>query len=580
MLFRSLHTCEFADGNSWGKKISKAAIDVLSPQDYAGLLYFGWGGPNTSGNAWLFMPTPVVRKQWMFKLIDGCEPSDMPDLDGIVSMAVNSLARLQNVSLKHCIVITDGDPSPPTSGTIAAAKKGKITITVVTIAPHGGADVAAMKNTAEQTGGSYYNPTDPRTLPQIFVKEAAIVRKSLIYQDDKGIPVSLGSPGEVLREFGQDFPKVNAFVVTSLKDRAELHLWTTVEGEKIPILARWNYGLGKALAFTSDSGARWAPQWASWQSYQKFWSNLFHWCCRQRMPAQHKIDLKIEGDKAHVYVEALDADGKYKSFARLIGSASDPRMGQDPDAAAHALTFRMTAPGRYEAEFPVTKEGAYTVAVTDLSDPAKPNSLVTGLANSYSKEFSLDLEGRESQTFFATLPEGIHKKDLAELLREPLKTGLYAHDLPPQQAPRDFFWPLLLAALCLIPFDIAVRRLRVEPAAAAAWLGDRLAPVFGFLRAKKEQLAEAAAEVARKSAEERAPPPPLVPTGDASRAAQSRYEQAGGSKDAKEMDLKPQAELKKPAAVGGTKVSAADEAASDYTRALLKAKKRARKDQK
>ena len=77
-----LHTCEFAEGNSWGKKISKAAIDVLSPQDYAGLLYFGWGA-GTSGETWLFVPTLVQRKRWMFSLIDGCEPGDMPDLDKI-----------------------------------------------------------------------------------------------------------------------------------------------------------------------------------------------------------------------------------------------------------------------------------------------------------------------------------------------------------------------------------------------------------------------------------------------------------------------------------------------------------------
>ena len=30
-----LHTCEFADGNAWGKKISKAALKTLSPQDFA-----------------------------------------------------------------------------------------------------------------------------------------------------------------------------------------------------------------------------------------------------------------------------------------------------------------------------------------------------------------------------------------------------------------------------------------------------------------------------------------------------------------------------------------------------------------
>jgi len=47
------------------------------------------------------------------------------------------------------------------------------------------------------------------------------------------------------------------------------------------------------------------------------------------------------------------------------------------------------------------------------------------------------------------------------------------------------------------------------------------------------------------------------------------------------MDLSgKKSEESKPAAVGGTKLSPADEAASAYTRALLKAKKKARRDKK
>lgn len=588
-----LHTCEFAEGNSWGKKISKAAIDVLSPQDYAGLLYFGYG-TGSSGENWLFVPTLVLRKRWMFSLIDGCEPGDMPDLDRIVSMAVKGLTNLSNVSLKHCIIITDGDPSPPTANTIAAAKNGKITITVITIAPHGGADVAAMKNVAEQTGGSYYSPSDPRKLPQIFVKEAAIVRKSLIHQDDRGIPVNLGSPGEILREFGADFPKVKAFVVTSLRDRAEQHLWSMVEGEKIPILSRWHYGLGRAVAFTSDSGARWAPDWVAWGNHEKFWANIFHWVCRQRMPAQHTIQAHIEGDTAHVMVEALTPEGRYKEFASLTGSASEPRMGQDPDAKSIPLKFRMTAPGRYEAAFPVTKQGAYTVSVLDLSDPTKPNSIVTGLAKSYSKEYELNQdEGRaliekmgavctEATKTLLNLEAGESRlRKLDDPSMSARQSTLFKHNLPPRQRPKDFFWPLLLVALLILPLDIAVRRLNIDPLIAMAWLGEKLVPLVGFLRRKKDALAHAATEAARSAADDRAPPPPIVPSGTQSREAQSRYEDAGDSTEAKEMDLSGKLpEAKKPAAVGGTKLSPADDAASEYTRALLKAKKKARKEQK
>ncbi|MCY3021785.1 MAG: glutamine amidotransferase, partial [Planctomycetota bacterium] len=486
-----LHTCEFPDGNAWGKKISKAAIKVLSPQDYAGLIYYG----NFGGESWCFKPAPV-RPQ-MFQLIDNCEPGDMPSLDTIVSMAVTSLVNLNNVSLKHCIVISDGDPSGPTPSTLAAAKRGSVTVSTISIYPHGGMEVDTLKRVAAETGGRFYSADDPRKLPQIFIKEAAVVRKSLIRSDEKGIPIALGTAGTTLKDFGTKFPDVTAFVVTAPKDRAELQLYTTVEGEKLPILMSWHYGLGKAVAFTSDSTNRWAADWVKWPSYNKFWTNLLSWVSRQRMPSNHTVTTRIEGDTAHVVVEGLDAKGDYINFAKLTGNAIDPEVARNgPDGRTYELNFSMTAPGRYEAAFPVQKAGAYAITIVDQSNPAKPNTIITGLANSYSPEF-LHLEGDEALLAklgeIATGKDKVsHLKDLARL--DPLKCSVYAHDLPPARQPADLFWPLLLAALCIFPLDVAIRRLALDPEKAFLFVWARLAPLLGRLRLKKKQLQDAAVE--------------------------------------------------------------------------------------
>ncbi|MGD0091865.1 MAG: glutamine amidotransferase, partial [Planctomycetota bacterium] len=522
-----LHTCEFADGNAWGKKISKAAIKVLSPQDYAGLIYYGYMG----GEQWCFKPTQIANRiNKLFGFIDNCEPGDMPSLDTIVSMAVTSLANLKNVSLKHCIMITDGDPSPPTSATLAAAKQASVTISTISIFPHGGAEISTLKDVAAQTGGRYYSADDPRKLPQIFIKEAAVVRKSLIRTDEKGIPIALGTPGTTLKDFGTKFPDVTAFVVTAPKDRAELQLYTVVEGEKIPLLMSWHYGLGKAAAFTSDSTNRWAAEWVKWPSYNKFWTNLLTWVSRQRMPSNHTVTTRIEGDTARVTVESLDAKGEYLNFAKLTGNAIDPDVARNgTDAHTYELNFMMSAPGRYEASFPVQKAGAYAITIVDQSDPKKPNTIVTGLANSYSPEF-LYLEGDD--VLLAKLGEiatskykESRLKDLAKL--DPLECKVYAHDLPPSRQPSDLFWPLLLAALCIFPLDVAVRRLALDPEKLFLLIAAWLAPVLERLRLKKRQLQVAAVEALAGKPAPPPPPPDIVPTGEQSRAAQSRYEQLG-----------------------------------------------------
>ena len=37
-----LHTCEFAEGNTWGKRITKQAIKVLGAQDEVGVLAYDY----------------------------------------------------------------------------------------------------------------------------------------------------------------------------------------------------------------------------------------------------------------------------------------------------------------------------------------------------------------------------------------------------------------------------------------------------------------------------------------------------------------------------------------------------------
>ncbi len=41
-----------------------------------------------------------------------------------------------------------------------------------------------------------------------------------------------------------------------------------------PVLARWQYGLGKVVEFTSDVKNRWAVNWLDWPGYGKLWAQL------------------------------------------------------------------------------------------------------------------------------------------------------------------------------------------------------------------------------------------------------------------------------------------------------------------
>jgi len=44
--------------------------------------------------------------------------------------------------------------------------------------------------------------------------------------------------------------------------------------QKDPLLARWQYGLGRSVVFASDAKSRWAGAWVSWKGFDRFWGNV------------------------------------------------------------------------------------------------------------------------------------------------------------------------------------------------------------------------------------------------------------------------------------------------------------------
>ena len=103
-----LHTCEFANGNTWGKRITKKAIEVLNPGDEVGVLVFDFDGRDR----WLFDLTEVRNKESMFRAINNAKIGDMPSFGPTMQLGYTSLAA-SDASAKQMIIISDGDPSAP-----------------------------------------------------------------------------------------------------------------------------------------------------------------------------------------------------------------------------------------------------------------------------------------------------------------------------------------------------------------------------------------------------------------------------------------------------------------------------------
>ncbi|MFN7890648.1 MAG: VWA domain-containing protein, partial [Pirellula sp.] len=192
-----MHASEMAEGNHWQKMIGKEALEALGPQDYCGVVHY-----DMAGDKWLWgdktgMSKVGEAKSIMRSKINRMTPGDMPDFDSSLSLALKSL-KIVPASLKHMIVISDGDPSPATNGVLSGYKAAKIKISTVAVGTHGAAGHSELKRIATTTGGNYYVVTNPNALPKIFMREARRVAKPLVFEPEGGIIPFVNRPHEIL----------------------------------------------------------------------------------------------------------------------------------------------------------------------------------------------------------------------------------------------------------------------------------------------------------------------------------------------------------------------------------------------
>ena len=245
---------------------------------------------------------------------------------------------------------------------------------------------------------------------------------------------------EVVKGFSPgDFPQLLGYVCTTPKARAEVPL-VTQKGD--PLLADWQYGLGRAVAFTSDARAKWAAQWMTWDKFRQFWLQVAQWSLRRVDSASFNTEVAVDKGEGHVSIEAIDPDGHFLNLQLLVVS---------PKGDKQVLPLQQTGPGRYDAVFPTREIGAYLMNLTDL---ATGQSQALGLSVNYSPEFddtgpNLNLLGR-----------------LAELgggkILDPLADNPFTHDRKKTFRPLDLRDWLLQFAILLFPLDVAVRRIQID----------------------------------------------------------------------------------------------------------------------
>ena len=364
------------------------------------------------------------------------------DIQAALEVAVPALQQ-QPGKLRHAVLLTDGRPFTTNRAAYQALTEQMRAnnMTLSSIAIGSDSDTDLLRELAKQGAGRYHFADKPGDIPRLTLLESKIL--STEPQIEGNFYPEMTRPHPVLRTFAPNtIPELAGYVATSAKPEAEVVL---ASPEHDPVLAVWQYGLGRAVAWTASIEAPWAPNWSNWAEYGNFWAQIIRYTLPE--PDSGPLQLRVTSDaygQATLLADAI-ANGQPLDLADV---SADVTM---PNGTVQSVTLRQTAPGRYSSSMSLPVDGPYTLAVRANQGDIQESTQI-GYVQSYSTEYLPDQKGDG-----AKLMQAISAASGGQVLATDAQ--LIGQEATPSTGQSISLWPWLLGlAILLWPLEIAIRR--------------------------------------------------------------------------------------------------------------------------
>jgi len=278
-------------------------------------------------------------------------------------------------------------------------------------------------------------------VPQIFLQETVIVAGRDIVEGQFTPQIALPAP--IVRGLG-GLPPLYGYNGTEIKETARTIL-VTPDGK--PVLAQWQYGLGRAVAWTSDLKGQWARDWVGWGQFPRFVGGLADMLLPPRTGEQLTLQATATGAQSALELTAQDDQGQPLNDLTLEGQLVNP------ESQGVRLQFAQVGPGRYRAVAQTSAPGVYLAQVAAASGGQPLGLATTGLVVSYSPEYSARPGDPQLPRALAEITGGRNDPP-AEAAFEPTAQAVGTVS--------EIGLPLLWLALLLLPLDIGLRRLHLR----------------------------------------------------------------------------------------------------------------------
>ena len=346
--------------------------------------------------------------------------------------------RLQTVDAKqkHILLLSDGKSEGDFIPLVKRIAADKMTLSTIAI---GDADRELMKAVAEAGRGGYRDVRNISELPKIMADEVRQTQQYTVQEPFQPII----NDGDYPMLAGIDrVPKLYGYIATSEKKLAQTYIHSH---EDHPILAGWNYGLGRSVAFTSDVKPGWAVDWIEWENFGKFWGQVVNWVLPSTDEA-NDFDLKAthQNGRGELLIDTA-------STLATHGITFDARIAR-PNAEGEVIELRRVTPTQYSGTFPVRERGPYLVTAQKKRDGQVESTDYESVVLSYSTEFAEFETNRRLLNELASRTNGIFEPSPRQIAQH---RGTAIEHLKPLS------FALLMISVILFVLEMILRRFSI-----------------------------------------------------------------------------------------------------------------------
>ncbi len=399
------------------KEAAARSVEMLRDEDTLGFIAF-------DDRPWEIIETgPLGNKEEAVDTILSVTPGGGTEIYNSLAKAYENLAD-QKLQRKHIILLTDGQSQPGNyEDLIGTGKDNGVTLSTVAIGQD--ADGNLLQSLSEMGSGRFYDVIDEQMIPSILSRETAMISRTYI-EDNPFYPTIYNASGWNAL-FANGVPQMNAYIGTTAKQGASV----IAESEKEdPVIAQWQYGLGKTFAFTSDSTGKWTGDWARWQDWGTFWQTMIS----QMLPSYNDVayDVRLDTDGSFVITDPTN-EAAFLDIVAVNEAGEELEMQLETLSASQVRAIVQAEPGLIFFRIADEEQAIYQA----------------GLSVPYSAEYELRPVNEK-------LVEELTKQTGGNVLEEPQEVF---RDFTQQGAERQNIatW-LLLAGMLLFFIDITIRR--------------------------------------------------------------------------------------------------------------------------